>query len=548
MARALIIASLAGLALAPAATAQNALGDGTALDANQQVGAGRVNRPGHSLEDELRFRNAIVTGNAPGGLSFRGDVGYTAPFEFRGGLGSDTLFTFRRDSFYSGLAGMGIRGAEGLQYQFALTTGNEPPPGLRGSLIASRTGMDPLPVAPPRFTPDGEFEGAGRLDLEPAGGGAVDLRPLDEASPLADPRGQALWTLRSPAAYDAERRLDPSMLTVLTGQDGQSYGLTASPLRSVSIETLTRQGAQPEAEQEAPEGRLDTSIPAERFETYISEREPPQPAGPGEQGAQEQDPAQQHITSWRRMLDEISAQLQAAQAEAPEAPAGQPQQPDVEDPLQARRETLERLLDERTIEALRESQGEYETLWRPSARDFDAYTTHMRAGESLLAEARYFEAEERFTRALAAKPGDPLAAAGRVHAELGAGLFASAALNLRELLTKHPEIIGARYQARLLPQPQRIGNVLMRLRASIERGGERGDHNSALLLAYLGFQTDDRMALTEGLEQMRAAGDTALATVLGRIWQEGRRAPQEDAPQEDAPQEDAGQDAGDDQP
>src|SRR5690606_33235959 len=166
MTRAFIIASFAGLACLPAAPAraQDALGDGTALDANQQVGAGRINRPGPSIENELRFRNAIVTGNAPGGLSFRGDVGYTSPFEFRGELGSDTLFSYRRDSFYSGLAGMGIRGTEALQYQFALTTGSEPPPNLRGSLIASRSGMEPGPMDA------GQWDGMRPADLDPATG------------------------------------------------------------------------------------------------------------------------------------------------------------------------------------------------------------------------------------------------------------------------------------------------------------------------------------------------------------------------------------------
>src|SRR5690606_6193755 len=109
------------------------------------------------------------------------------------------LFSYRRDSFYSGLAGMGIRGTEALQYQFALTTGSEPPPNLRGSLLASRSGMEPVQQWDvPRFQP-GELDAA-------AGSGGVDLRAIDEASPLADQRGQALWTLRSTAAYDAERR------------------------------------------------------------------------------------------------------------------------------------------------------------------------------------------------------------------------------------------------------------------------------------------------------------------------------------------------------
>src|SRR5262245_47216280 len=103
-----------------------------ALDRNQQLGAGRANPARPDFAEEVRFRNAIVTGNVPGGLSFRGDVGYRAPGEFMGSLGSNQGYTFRRDSFFSGLGGVGIRGTDALQYQFAMTTGNTPPSALSG--------------------------------------------------------------------------------------------------------------------------------------------------------------------------------------------------------------------------------------------------------------------------------------------------------------------------------------------------------------------------------------------------------------------------------
>ena len=120
--RSLAIASLVAAASLPVplASAQNALGDGRALDNNLST-RGRYNNARPSLRDELAFRNSVVTGNAPNGLSFRGDVGYRAPGEFTGQLGSNDLFSFRRDSLQSGIAGMGIRGTEALQYQLALT-------------------------------------------------------------------------------------------------------------------------------------------------------------------------------------------------------------------------------------------------------------------------------------------------------------------------------------------------------------------------------------------------------------------------------------------
>lgn len=522
-ARAFIIASLAGAScgLALPAFGQNALGDGTALDANQQVGAGRVNPARPSMEAELRFRNAIVTGNAPGGLSFRGDTPYSAPREFRGSLGSDALFEFRRDSFYSGLAGMGIRGTDALQYQFALTTGNTPPPNLRGSMTTSRSGES--------------FAAPGADASRPIiGAGGVDLRTVDEARLDADPRGQALWTLRSPAAYESERRLDPAMLSTVTGPDGQPWMLTASPLRSVALERAEspqrpdqrsgqRAGQREEGQAGTPgaQSRLDDSIPIRRFETYMAAREPLETdwsATPGAPGAEGDAQEASEVASWKRTLDEISAHLQQEADARPQDPAAQ----GAREQMESRLEGMERLLDAKTIEALRQAPGEYDTLWQPSARDFDAYTTHMSVGERMLGEGRYFEAEERFTQALAVKPGDSLAAAGRIHAELGAGLFLSAALNLREMLTEHPEMIGARYQDNLLPGVERATDIMIRLRDNMQRDpdGPLG-RQSALLAAYLGFHTDNPRAVREGLARMRAGGDDTLADILEKVWAPG---------------------------
>jgi len=60
---------------------------GTALDRNLRRGSSGVNesrRSGYSKE-ECDYRNLVVTGGVAGGSQFRGNVGYTAPTDFRGG-------------------------------------------------------------------------------------------------------------------------------------------------------------------------------------------------------------------------------------------------------------------------------------------------------------------------------------------------------------------------------------------------------------------------------------------------------------------------------
>src|SRR3954471_2751530 len=83
--RAAALSAGCGLALSAPALDQNV------LDRNLQQGSGGVNPGRPDFAQEARFRNAIVTGNVPGGLSFRGNVGYRAPGEFAGNLPSNSL-------------------------------------------------------------------------------------------------------------------------------------------------------------------------------------------------------------------------------------------------------------------------------------------------------------------------------------------------------------------------------------------------------------------------------------------------------------------------
>ncbi|MBL4591662.1 MAG: hypothetical protein JKY96_06845, partial [Phycisphaerales bacterium] len=216
---------------AGSASGQDALGNGDALDASPST-RGRLNTQRPSFAAKLQFRNAIATGNAPGGLSFRGDLGYQAAGEFSGLLGSDTLFSFRRDSLYSGLAGMGIRGTEAVQYQFALTTGGHPPRDLMGNLAVSRdfgyqqagfrSGMPNQPLS---------INTENRL-TDPRGQSLSTL-PLDQMN------GSMLGTLRSSASYISTEGMQPMLLSVYRqGIEQTPFGIVASNLRGIATTPL----------------------------------------------------------------------------------------------------------------------------------------------------------------------------------------------------------------------------------------------------------------------------------------------------------------------
>jgi hypothetical protein len=149
---------------------------------------------------------------------------------------------------------------------------------------------------------------------------------------------------------------------------------------------------------------------------------------------------------------------------------------------------------------------------------------HMAQGERWLEEGRWFDAEERFTAALSIEPGLAPARIGRIHAQIGAGLYASAALNLRQMLRDFPEFASAKYADRLLPREERLQTIRDQL---IERMGrsEVISRDAGLLLAFLGYQTDRPQDVARGFERLRAVeaelelAPDPLDALLYEVWQ-----------------------------
>ena len=81
---------------------RDALGSGNALDGNLEVGSGGRNgyspRAAAFSYQGIQARNLVVTNNVAGGRGFRGDPGYLASRDFRGDLGGDDNYGFRRDA------------------------------------------------------------------------------------------------------------------------------------------------------------------------------------------------------------------------------------------------------------------------------------------------------------------------------------------------------------------------------------------------------------------------------------------------------------------
>lgn len=449
----------------PHAEAQNALGDGRALDANQRIGSGGRNTRTGGLSSELAFRNAIVSGNAPSGFSFRGDVGYTSPFDFRGQLGSDDLFAFRRDAFFSGVqsvGGQGLRGVDALQFQLGLS--------LAGSFDAAR----PTPIITRTDVP-----GAGRIDAETIS--------LDAGANIFDPLSTRPGALRATSEFIVGDALSPKVLGQGTRDDGSSVFTLASPLRSVSLNS-TPSGVAPAQFPRPAEDEADAQRPGEE-DNRVSGRVEPRKASQQivldalrvragmdaedeEAGGVEPAPGVEEVETLEQRIERLREELESEREAEPAE--GEPES-----------DRVGRL----TREALEGREAVVRDLAPAGPEGRDLFTEHMERGQELLAQDRWFEAEERFTSALMMEPRDVFAHAGRVNAQLGAGLYRSAAENLKQLIRRHPEVLAVDFDASLLPRASRLDRVTGELLDRIDRDTEFA-RDCALLLAYLARQHD----------------------------------------------------------
>lgn len=537
---------LAGLAAS--ASAQNALGDGRGLQKNTNkydASKGPVNR-GYDKE-AIRMRNAIVFGNAAGGASQRSSTLQDSS-QFMSSLGSDSLYNFRRDSYYSGLAGQGIRGTEALQYQFALTTGGS----TRGS---SLTGAGFVAREP-------GSSGSGVNGFSRTGG--IERRP-SWLSDSARPSG----TLRSTASYSTSLSLRPSLVGQGVDEDGRAFSVAASPLlgiqpvrREVTSPLVARVGSQPEAAEAAdprsaaPGGpqTSSTTVPEEitvydalarrladrgKARADVDPAEPAAPASPDRTADAPTDPADIAKPRWLREIESLKEAL--SDRETPQAratPRTGPTPPGLGTPPPGMRfdasGKLVPLVDKSVTDLIRDAGETGAHFIKPDANDGSAFTQAMKQGETLMTKSQFFAAEEKFARALTFRPGDVAALAARTHAQISGGLFISASNNLRELLTSHPEVAGVRYTRELVSTDDRARIVKTDLEArmglnakSLGPLGLQPVRDAGLIYAYFCYQLGDRPGVERGIEAMLARipekdepslADQRLALFCRGVW------------------------------
>jgi len=570
----LLIVGLGGSAALLNAAPQDALGDGrglehrsgsgSALDRSLQQGSGGRN-VGNAQED-LRARNLVVTGNVAGGRGFRGDVGYSGEKDFRGSTSDDASYRFRSDSAFSdarfarsGSTGdrLGLARSYGsVEYARAANPGSSLAPSTVGTRLMfdqtsaqlltpeTRRSMMDLSTMKSMTAPDGST-----LRIQSSGFGGIrsfadrdavdglELGLYDAARMKSDLRDGKLDKDLKSLQYQNPLAPEPLEGSVDPNRRGASSRVPGS---SATLQEPTR---------------IETGIKS--MDTIVSQVErklerdlarssgTPLPEGTGRtarelEGQSDLSPAERLRREFTRDLDSLRRELRgdrpAPKDDEEEEPRAAPR-PDPtkgEAPAAASQTRSTRSVEE-MVEVLRHGQS----IDRLSDSTVERVREIMESGESAMRRQAYFLAEQHFTTVLTLSPSNPLARLGLANAQLGAGLFGSSAITLRELFISHPELIDARLAPDLLPPPDRLRALLTTLESTPTDARNAAD--VGLMTAYIGRQLGDEASIVRGLDLL-ARGSPADATaskLLRGIWLGGAPTGAGDDPK-DAPNAPAG--------
>ena len=536
-------------------------GNGDALDASLYMGANGVRdlRNMNAARQDFRIGNLLVTGSVAGDKNFRGDVGYMASSDFRGRVGSDSIFNELQGSAlsqiqfvnsplandrYSTAMGMGL-------YEFRrdytpseqVYTINQASDINQDRIRLDRTNA----YAASRNLYDTSVNASSLRLIEDSSKGALYSV---EATPLQGIYTREIdgKTLYSGLSFYERAAIASSVRDGDTSEVGAAF---LTPIASIAPEALL-DGAIPGAIQSGErtdsriEGNILTADPDAQMDAYqrvVRElviryadddsvhldvnpdvlaqvrdemdevRELTMGLGLGDFVP----PASESTESG----DESGSSENSGEDDATEAPVGgatgsfnEASETDQERAARIRAERTERL--SRAAEVIRNGG----TIDSFSAGQQGRILQLMVRAEERLKAGDFFDAETRFDKVLRINPGNPLALYGRANAQLGAGLYLSAALSLRKLYANYPELIGTDLAPDFLPSETRLRLSISKLNERIERGSDLPSYG--LCMAYTGRLLDEPELIRNGFELMDLSeGDRLLAELLGKVWLAG---------------------------
>ena len=502
------------------------LGSGNALDRNTQVGSGGFNKPTTNVD--YNARNLLITNSVPGGRGFRGAVGYTADTDFRGLTGSDSTYAFRAGSAFSNPM---FLNTAAYQDRFLVAQG----------LGVFEYRRDSTPIgADAQRSSDNQPDSRLRLDRANAqmsfGRMNWDLGEDRTVASGQATNGDPLRYIVSPLrGLQAEAMSDPVVASGLgiyeqarARQDMNNGLMTAEDLRR------TRSGAQRVDGRIQPTQQGDTlrvkdsRVVPKSYLELMSDIE-------AKAAAKTAGTTSEFKTGLDRVKSDLEKTTEAANEDAkptttvPSAVTipGSNTEPNplipgsgaLPDGGEAQREADRvkergKLLSIPDMADILRHGRTVDQLGTTERRRVDDL---VRQGEDALKNGEYFQAERRFNQAQAIASDNPLVEVGIAHAQIGAGMFLSAGLTLRNLFNAHPELIDTKYEAKLLPTGERLAKAKELMRTRIGRGDDTAGYG--LVLAYIGHQTGERAMVEEGLAAM--SGNESIVTtrnLLTGVW------------------------------
>ena len=526
----------------------DALGQGNVLDGSLEVGSGGRNYGSRRMNaysyQNLQARNLVVTNNVAGGRGFRGDVGYRAPGDFSGETGGDSIYRFDRGSALSSLNFLSsdrsldpfniAQGVGVFQYRRDFTTLPEvnTVAGVRriddaqirldrANGVLSSSNLIETAVAPSDV---GVVAGAEAERLQASGSTVrgIQYRPLDTPGSY-DLYDEASWNglaiesddetpSSGPVRFDAapatqlaeEARIDGSLdrseaydrilqRVFESYEDRDDVAVDATGLRRMRQDFGRIDGLQapvrigdPDEERPGNSSERRDGLPGERIEQSPL-------------GDLVDDPMDFDVES---TVDPAEAQSDDS-GESGDEPAD-----DLDEEVSGRR-TVEEMLDSLT------HRTELETFVDPKMRERVAEVAGQ--AEEAMKGGDYFRAEERFTLALRLNPGNPILEAGLANAQIGAGLYRSAAVTLTSLFRKHPEMIDVGWSESTRPTKTRLILAADDVEKIIERD-PNGSTGLGIVVAYIGRQIGDRGMIARGLDVINDPRVVSLVPKLRGIW------------------------------
>lgn len=534
---------------------QQQIKSGNTLDANPWVGSGGIN---YGTSDELfgLIGNATVTGNVAGLKSFRGSVGYRAAGEFQGVAGSDTLFNFQRSSFPSSLttirtrwAGVTIRDMPVLRPSSAsrgsdirLSDGRMTSLAIgRGYLNdTTRGGLFTSGTLTHRTEPSGiTMTQINRLSLLPLFG--VPRMTVSQIMPdgmvAIDDRNHLGELMVKPDKLDLilddqlranELNLPPLGFQTMDSEKQKSSGLSALLGRNIQMMSEPQHigSGQAQLEQKILQLRdamfrpLESSHAEPGGNVYLDRlaqvKEKSDLEDLKTEELDENKPAPKPLQDMLKsllanptgqQLDDTTTDLKTDLLSAYDLSSPLEKNPGTQRPLP---ESVRQLLD-----ALRQSEHRIDSLAGKGQTYVDEL---LREAEAAMAAGQYMGAERKYRYAALAAKNQPMAIVGLVHAQLGAGLYRVAALNLRSWTEGYPELAAVRYMSNLLPEAHRLEKVRDELDEKIAMTDKTAP---ALLLAYIGFQANNEKLVRYGLDLSQARNPVdPLIPLLRQVWLE----------------------------